>query len=174
MPGWNVWLDSLDSGNKIAECAIGSTGSLNTYKVFAAPVVKPVSGNHDVYLKFRGEGQGRLFLLQWLVFFDPLRPHTSIGGTRSGQRPDRFELGQNYPNPFNATTRFQYSVPEKGTVSLIVYNPVGRQVATLFEGVRQAGDHEATFDGAKNAGGVYFCRLTAGQLTETKKFVLLK
>ena len=59
-------------------------------------------------------------------------------------------------------------------VSLKVYNPMGRQVATLFEGVQQSGGHTATFDGGKDAGGVYLYRLTSGKSTVTKKFILLK
>ena len=64
-----VWLDSIDSGIKIAECPIGNTGSLSTFKKFKAPrVLGAVSGNHDVYLKFVGVGIDKLFQLKWLNF----------------------------------------------------------------------------------------------------------
>jgi len=85
-----------------------------------------------------------------------------------------FALGQNYPNPFNPSTRIRYSVPETGLVSLKVYSLLGKEIATLFEGVRHAGDHVALFDGRSVAGGVYFVRLKAGHFSETKKMVLLK
>lgn len=95
--------------------------------------------------------------------------------------PLAFELTQNYPNPFNPMTQIDYSLPVSGRVSLKVFNVLGTEVATLFEGERGAGTYSATFDGASLASGVYFYRLnvTPGEMREgtvslTKKLVLLK
>src|SRR5208283_2271324 len=88
--------------------------------------------------------------------------------------PAKFDLSQNYPNPFNPTTTINYSVPQTGTVSLKVYNLLGQEVATLFSGVQQIGNHTAVFDGSRFASGVYFYRLEAGNNTMTKKLVLMK
>jgi beta-xylosidase len=66
--GIEVWLDSIDSGIKIAECTISATGSWSTFKRFTSPVV-PVTGIHDVYLRFTGTGTSKLFLLKWITFF---------------------------------------------------------------------------------------------------------
>ena len=93
---------------------------------------------------------------------------------RSGQLPNRFELEQNYPNPFNPTTQIRYSVFGQGLASLKVYDLLGREVATIFEGIQRSGDHVATFDGAGLASGVYLYRLNAGRFVETKKLVLLR
>ncbi|HET9129409.1 MAG TPA: T9SS type A sorting domain-containing protein, partial [Terriglobia bacterium] len=60
--------------------------------------------------------------------------------------PKKFDLGQNFPNPFNPTTQIVYSVPRKGVVSLKVYNLLGQEVATLFEGERQPGTYNVRFD----------------------------
>jgi hypothetical protein len=88
-------------------------------------------------------------------------------------------LFQNHPNPFNPGTTIGYYLPEAGMVALEIYDPVGRRVARLVDGVRARGHHEARWDGTNGAGavvgsGVYFCRLTAGKETLTKKMVLLK
>lgn len=88
--------------------------------------------------------------------------------------PAVFALGQNFPNPFNPTTTINYSVPQTGTVTLKVYNILGQEVATLFSGVQQIGNHTAVFDGSRFASGVYFYRLEAGNNTMTKKLVLMK
>ena len=88
--------------------------------------------------------------------------------------PMVFDLSQNYPNPFNPTTTINYSVPKSGSMSLKVYNLLGEEVATLFNGVQQAGNHTAVFDAARFASGVYFYRLEAGNLSVTKKLVLMK
>lgn len=77
-------------------------------------------------------------------------------------------------HPFNPTTRIEYLVPERGHVSLKICDLMGREVATLFEGIRHAGVHVATFDGIKNAGGVHFCSLTDGKTALSKKLILCK
>jgi enterochelin esterase-like enzyme len=91
-------------------------------------------------------------------------------------------MAQNYPNPFNPTTVINYQLPVTSNISLKVYDLLGQEVATLFEGIRQPGNHEATFDGSRLASGVYFYRMCASQMnggqagnyTETKKLLLLK
>jgi xylan 1,4-beta-xylosidase len=65
-----VWLDSLDSGTKIAECKISNTGGLETFKTFSANIEGNVTGRHDVYLKFKGTGTDKLFMLQWISFIN--------------------------------------------------------------------------------------------------------
>jgi hypothetical protein len=88
--------------------------------------------------------------------------------------PHQYELAQNYPNPFNPTTLINYSIPQKGYVSLKVYNLLGREVATLIAGVQEAGNYSAPFDGTGLASGVYFYRLQAGSVSITKKLVFMK
>ena len=86
-----------------------------------------------------------------------------------------FALSQNYPNPFNPTTQIAYSVPTKGAnVSLAVYNVLGERVATLVNGHQSGGEHYATFNGARLASGVYFYRLQSGNVTITKKMMMIK
>jgi beta-xylosidase len=63
-----VWLDSLDSKNKIAKCKIGNTRGLDIYKKFTAKVIAPITGRHDVYLRFLGAGTEKLFLLKSFSF----------------------------------------------------------------------------------------------------------
>jgi hypothetical protein len=88
--------------------------------------------------------------------------------------PTAFTLGQNYPNPFNPGTKIDYSLPQSGHVSLKVYDLLGREVATLFDGEQVAGNYTATFDGAKLASGVYLYRLQSGTSSVAKKLVLMK
>ena len=88
--------------------------------------------------------------------------------------PAEFSLSQNYPNPFNPTTAISYAVPRNSRVSLRVYNLNGETVATLVDGMVDAGTHTVEFNGADLASGVYFYTLNAGQFTETKKMILVK
>ncbi len=85
-----------------------------------------------------------------------------------------FTLNQNYPNPFNPTTQIQYAVPKGQEVSLKVYDVLGREVATLVDGFREAGRHTATFDAAHLSNGVYLYRLESAGQTKTRKMMLMK
>ena len=88
--------------------------------------------------------------------------------------PAEFSLSQNYPNPFNPTTQFDYTVRHAGFVSVKIYDLLGRDVATLFAGVRQPGTYTALFDGASLSSGMYFCRLQAGGVSIIRMAALLK
>lgn len=88
--------------------------------------------------------------------------------------PGSFGLFQNYPNPFNPTTVISYKLSAVSSVSLRVYDILGREVATLVNGRENAGSYSVTFDGSRLASGVYFYRLEAGNHTSTKKLVLMK
>jgi hypothetical protein len=88
--------------------------------------------------------------------------------------PLEFALSQNYPNPFNPSTQISYTMPQKAAVTLKVFNVLGMEVATLFSGVQEAGEHVATFDAARLASGVYFYRLQAGGVSMTRKMLLMK
>ena len=85
-----------------------------------------------------------------------------------------FALSQNYPNPFNPSTQISYTVPQKGQVTLKVYNVLGMEVATLISGIQEAGKHEVTFNAPRLASGVYFCRLQAAGASMTKKMLFMK
>ena len=88
--------------------------------------------------------------------------------------PAPVELHQNYPNPFNPGTVISYELPRTSRISLKVYDLLGHEVATLFEGVRKPGRYEAIFDGSRLASGVYMCQLSTDNFVEVKKLVLLK
>jgi hypothetical protein len=88
--------------------------------------------------------------------------------------PASFDLSQNYPNPFNPSTRIDYSIIQSGPVSLKVFDLLGREVATLFNGDQKVGRFTVEFDGSHLASGVYFYKLQAGSNSITKKLVLMK
>lgn len=99
---------------------------------------------------------------------------TSVNGITTAPIPTTYGLSQNYPNPFNPTTQIQYSIPQSGYVSLKVYNLLGEEIASLFDGVCNAGIYESTFDGGNFASGIYFYRLQSTNYSVTKKLILLR
>ncbi|MGH7496547.1 MAG: T9SS type A sorting domain-containing protein, partial [bacterium] len=92
----------------------------------------------------------------------------------SADLPAHFNLDQNHPNPFNPTTTITYSLNQTGQVVLKVFNVIGEEVVKLVNGIQVAGHHEVKFDATDFPGGVYFYRLQAGGLTETRRMVLVK
>lgn len=98
---------------------------------------------------------------------------TGINENRSNL-PYRFELNQNYPNPFNPLTVISYQLPSNVSVSLRVFDILGRQVETLVNERQSAGIYSVRFNAAKLPSGVYLYRLEAGPYHDTKKLLLLK
>jgi len=88
--------------------------------------------------------------------------------------PTEYSLEQNYPNPFNPTTDIIFNLPTTVNVTLEVYDTMGRNVTTLFDGVLNAGRHIVTFDASHLSSGVYFYRLQTEGFTDLKKMALLK
>ena len=93
--------------------------------------------------------------------------------------PSSYSLYQNYPNPFNPVTNIQFDIPSKdksqnSKVKLVVYDILGKEIATLVNEQLQPGTYEVTFDGSNLVSGVYFYKLNSGDFSETKKMLLIK
>ena len=88
--------------------------------------------------------------------------------------PGRFALDQNYPNPFNPNTIIPYSIDKAEFVTLTVYDLLGKEVLTLFEGYSGAGGHSISLNASDLKSGTYIYRLTAGGKSQMKKMIVLK
>ncbi len=89
--------------------------------------------------------------------------------------PTTLSLSQNYPDPFNPSTIIQFTVPSNGRAVLKVFNVLGQEVATLFDGETSAGiNHQIEFNASNLASGIYFSRLEFDGKMEVKKMMLLK
>lgn len=93
--------------------------------------------------------------------------------------PSEFELSQNYPNPFNPETTIQYSIATKNFISLSIYDVLGKSIASLVHGWKEAGSYQIQFKTQEQsqqqlASGVYFCVLNAGEQKKSIKLVLLR
>ena len=97
----------------------------------------------------------------------PVAIHAQTRATKPG-------LEQNFPNPFTSTTTIRYKVAEPGFISLKVFNALGTEVASLVNEKKAAGEYAVELNAAGLSGGIYFCRLQAGLILETKKLILQK
>jgi hypothetical protein len=106
-------------------------------------------------------------------YTDPVQVHvlTSVKETA----PIAFALKQNYPNPFNPSTEIKFSVQATGRATLALYNLLGQQVATLFDGIAEAGQYyKLTLNAENLSSGMYFYRLQSGMRSELKKLTVLR
>ncbi len=99
---------------------------------------------------------------------------TSVGEEKPSSTPGAFALYQNYPNPFNPTTSIGFRIAESGLVTLKVYDVLGREVSTLVEEYKSAGEYKIEFNALSLPSGIYFYRIQAGDFIDTKKLILIK
>ncbi|GJQ19841.1 MAG: hypothetical protein HBSIN02_01960 [Bacteroidia bacterium] len=101
--------------------------------------------------------------------------YTFAADIEIGTAAKELALGSNYPNPFNPETSIEFTVPREGRATLRVFNMIGQEVVTLFDGVAEAGRiHRVTFSGPSLPSGLYFYRLEFGSTTVVKRMMLLK
>jgi hypothetical protein len=92
-----------------------------------------------------------------------------------GMAPRVFTLSQNYPNPFNPATTIDFTLERDGHVSLKVYDVLGREVTTLLDENRKAGEYQqVVFDASRYSSGIYFAVLRSDGKQLLKKMLLLK
>jgi len=87
---------------------------------------------------------------------------------------DEVRLDSAVPNPFNPSTMIRYYLPEEAAVTLSIYDVNGKLVERLVDGMQGGGEYVIRWNAAGKASGVYFYRLTAGDVVRVKRMVLLK
>ena len=92
----------------------------------------------------------------------------------SAEIPSKYSLSQNYPNPFNPTTNIKYQIANNSFVTLIIFNILGREVATLVNEQLEPGTYNVDWNASQFTNGIYFYRLKTKGFTDTKKLILLK
>jgi len=88
--------------------------------------------------------------------------------------PSKYALSQNYPNPFNPTTTISFAIPEAGSVTLKIFDMLGREVTTLVNEDKTSGVYNASFDASQLASGTYIYTLRVGEFQQSKKMILMK
>lgn len=93
---------------------------------------------------------------------------------RAPEVPFLTSLTRVYPNPFNLETTIEYQLSTAGRVRLELFDILGRKVVTLVDEKKGAGKHFLIWDASGQTSGIYFCRLTAGNYSETMRMTFLK
>ena len=88
--------------------------------------------------------------------------------------PTKYELSQNYPNPFNPVTKINFALPKQGFVTLKIYDVLGREVKTLVNEIKSAGQYSVDFNASEFSSGVYFYKLETNGFSNIKRMMLIK
>jgi protocatechuate 3,4-dioxygenase beta subunit len=194
VPGWNL-VGSISAPVSVSSITSNPPGmSTSTFfgydgRYSAADVIVPGKG---YWVKVTGAGALTLSTAQagsaGLIKISPSSelppsPPGEVSSTGSGV-PQQYGLADAYPNPFNPEATITYQLPVQSRVTLKVYNTLGELVATLVDGIQDAGSRSIRWDAAVAGGmssGVYFYRLDATStqgdgrsFTETRRMILVK
>lgn len=161
-------LISAKSTDKVAQSKffeIDSNKVLNEYDMFAfnSPVVRI----YDSVFEVAG-----------------INPTVSAVKSSGVNMAKDFSLDQNYPNPFNPSTTIHFNVGKRAKVSVVLFDVTGKEVTTLVNDNKEAGNYNVRWNGTTANGvpvatGTYFCRMLAtgddgSKTVETKRMALIK
>ena len=88
--------------------------------------------------------------------------------------PYNFRLEQNYPNPFKSYTNISFDIKAESSVTLLVFDNIGRKVAVLVSKELPVGTYKSQWNASGLSSGIYFCQLKVGKFVDTKKIILVK
>lgn len=148
--------------------------NLNNTGNFSWVIPSGLESSGNYYIKVASSAQPLLFDINDSCFSIYNPDNTTKAQMTDGIIPLQNSLSQNYPNPFNPTTNISFSLSQSGFISLKVYDISGREVASLINEERPAGNYSIKFDGNNLASGVYFCILKNADFVATKKLLLVK
>ena len=151
----NIWAyDHIDKSNSYL---LTHNGPVSTFGV---------DENRDLY--FADYNSGKIFKF----IDDNINSVTQTGNYN-------FNLAQNYPNPFNPTTTIAYTIPysvksENAKVKIVVFDILGKEVATLVNEQKAGGSYKVEFNAVNLPAGLYLYTISIGRNTKTNKMILLK
>lgn len=189
----DVWQNAAGAYDKLTGNGFGYHATTNVngdscdvnFNLYADPLFKDTVGSHFMLSAMSPCINGGTLYVGGGIVRDPDGTVPDIGaeyydsilgvGGDAVEEPSKFALYQNYPNPFNPVATITYDLPHATTVSLVVYDMLGREVAVLVNEQQALGNHRATFDASRFPSGAYIYRLeTADGYTASKRMVFLK
>ena len=150
----SVWINSVPVIKTTATAILASSVTAWAYD----------SVNYKAYVRLKDNAAGNTIRLF----------RTNLVGIEKENLPVTYALAQNYPNPFNPTTTIRYQIPNGGQVVLKVYNTLGKEVMTLVNEYKGAGEYNVGFNGVGLASGMYFYQIKVNNYSSTKKMMLIK
>jgi len=89
--------------------------------------------------------------------------------------PESFEVIDIFPNPFNPSTQIEYTLNSIEYINITVYDMIGREIVTLFDGYQPIGFHQLNWTPDYSvASGNYIIRIETPNNSFTNKVTYLK
>ncbi|MDZ7741946.1 MAG: T9SS type A sorting domain-containing protein [Bacteroidota bacterium] len=79
-----------------------------------------------------------------------------------------------YPNPSSGIFNFNIELKEDAPMVLEIFNCSGKKVASLADGMQNAGFHKLYWEYNRNTGGIYYYRFSSGEYVKNGKLVIIK
>ncbi len=168
LSGYNIYRS--ENGGTPELIGFVSQASRKTYTDYSANTSLPTD-HYDYTIKTK-DNTNLLSIPSDKVSVMALAPKIKVDV--SEKIPSEYTLAQNYPNPFNPSTNIVFSIKENGFVLLKVYDILGKEVATLVNEQKPAGNYEVEFDASTLSSGMYIYKIQSGNFIETKKMLLMK
>jgi Subtilase family/FlgD Ig-like domain len=165
----------LDPANPAAAATTGDNFRDNVEQVFVASLP---SGDYTVTVGHKGNlGGGQAYSLLASTPLTATPPATAVAELPAGHGSAVRQVV--HPNPFTASTSVSFLLPSRSTVSMEVFDLLGRHVRTLAHGDLEAGTHRMDWDGRDDAGrtltsGIYFTQLLVNGVPSTEKMILVR
>ncbi len=125
-------------------------------------------------VSFRGAYGTTRWDMPWANYNPQGLPTSIVREEQAEVLPPLFHLNQNFPNPFNPRTTITFELTRSAFVRLKVYDLLGREVATLLDGMMTAGSHRAVFEARGIPTGLYIYRLSADGAGATRAMMMVK
>jgi hypothetical protein len=167
VPLWATIAYLLINGQAVDSTYICQYYDIHSWTLFYFDV-SALSGQ-SVQVAFKAEAPNSLWAY---LYLDDISITSTTDVKGYDKSPETFLLRQNYPNPFNPKTVIRYLVPSSQYVSIKVYDVFGREVETLVNEKKEAGEHEVEWNAETVSSGIYFYRLLTEKYSESKKLLL--
>jgi hypothetical protein len=172
---WSTATEVDNDGFEIERRSVGSESIGQWLKVGFVPGAGTSSSPHQYSYADQGLAQGRYDYRIKQIDRNGSFKYSSAAQVEVGTAPKEFTLSQSYPNPFNPSTTVEFSVARNDRAVVRVFNVLGQEVATLFDGTAEAGKlYQARFDASRMSSGMYFVQLQSNGQSKMQKMVFLK
>ncbi len=180
--------DSNSVKYKVQRTKDDGIGGIMIYELWSGWLASNPAGGRDPLLQAVKRAVGALASVPAAAQSSGSTQEAPVGDPHSATGvPATFGLNPNFPNPFNPTTTITYQLPVSASVTIKIYDMLGREIVSLVDGVMDAGNHATVWDSRNAAGesvasGVYIYRMTATPLdasaaqgfSSTRKLMLMK
>lgn len=183
--GWTVGMTAM-SGILDSNGAVGADAEVHNVMIYG----QAGNGGKSAFLAFDPMALNTVPSYYWIGAYpyngglSPLMSALSwtrgvVSTDQEISLPSEFALKGNYPNPFNPSTSIVYSIGMNSNVNVRIFSLLGEEIATLFNGDVNPGNHEVRWNGvdksgAKVASGMYIYRVEANNIALTGKMMLMK